>query len=394
MKARLWIGAAIGACGCAAPAFAQDFETRFEASGAIVAGAFDADAGADPEALGLRLSLSGEASWLMANGAELGAAVALVAERDHPNRNPKGGSRGPCPSAAPICPFARGFTSGFGFNVPAASDDIRGGLETAYLFARGAWGEASIGRDSGAAARYGYAPPTILRLAGGASSSVDITGLGGVEVRNDASGQSMKATVETPRILGLKAGLSYTPDAAEYEGLDQGYPQDARVPGRFVPEESWEGGVSFSHTFAAGLEGQVGISALNASPAAALPGQENLETWSLGAGLGRDGWRIGATYLDSNDGVRTGGYRAASAAWVQDWGAWSMMAEAGQAWDDTVNAKAHMATIAVRREFSETWTLAGGVSYRSRKNQITSPISTNPNDGQTSVLFLELGFGL
>jgi hypothetical protein len=385
------MAAAAGAVALAGTSQAQDLTTDFDASATIAFGAFDAEGRGDPESFGLRARFGGEAFWTTANGIDLGAAIDVAAERDHPGRTPRGGGVGACPVMATPCPVPRGYASGLGFGVPEGGDEFRAGLETAYLFVRGPGGEGGLGRDAGAAARYSLSPPTVLKVSGGADSSIDLSGLGGVFVRNDGSGQSIKATVESPRILGLKGALSFTPDGREYQGLDQGYERSPVVLA-FAPDEIWEAGVSFAHALPSGLEAQAGVTFLAASPRVGAAAFEDLETWTIGANIGREGWRIGAAFLDSTDGATAGGYQAFVASWVNEWAPWALMAEFGQADDDTAQVKAHMATMALKRSFGERVSIASGVSYRSRQPQIGTPLSTNEGASQTIGLFWELAF--
>ena len=207
MKARVRTAAAAGlALVSGGVAVAAEPVVEKDASAAVLVTAAEGDG----EALTARATAFVQAGWLFQNQVEAGFGLGVVAERDDPRRDPRGGRAGACAPAQAGCASLggsplRGYVSGYVTDGPAADEDARVALESAYLYVRSGWGEASLGRDQGAARRLAVTPPTILAIGGGLDTPVDGTGLGTVILRNDASGQSAKLFAATTRIVGLQA---------------------------------------------------------------------------------------------------------------------------------------------------------------------------------------------
>ncbi len=351
---------------------AQAVEWRDErgAALALAASALDQTGGLDAEPLLARADIYWERTGLFANGLEAGLSLGAAAARDHPARDPRAGAGGACPPQEPACPNSAGEpvrapVSGLVSAGPAADRGVRGEVETAYLFLRGPWGEGSLGRDQGAGDRFSLPPPTILRAVGLADATLDPTGFGAIVLRNDLSGFSAKASYVSPRLLGFSAGLSYTP-RFEGRGLDQG----ARAGAAPDPEDTLEAGLSFARTWRSGWETQ---SALTYSTAdgGARAGFDRIESASAGIQIGREGWRLGASGLVSDNGWAAGDapYAAygASASWAR--AKWAFMAGVARARDDLVGVDTHRVLAGARFSVTDQFSvalagLAGGRAIR------------------------------
>lgn len=397
MKARLWIAVAAGCLAAASPAAAQGVDITHEANFTIVAGAYDQDAGfLEAEGAAFRAAYFGEAAYTLTNGADIGVGIGLGAKQDHPNRRPRGGIAGRCAALDPGCPsFVRGPISGFQTGGVLAGDDgLRGVIDSAFVFARGGWGEASLGLDTGAADRFSLRPPSLFRAAGGLNPRLDPSGFGGVQLANDLSGQSAKAVYASPRLLGVQIGASYAPEA-DYEGLDTGFVPARAGVADLRPRQVWEGGLSFSRTLAGGLEANA---ALTYAQAEAGDGSsavfDDIQAWGAGALLAKDTWRIGASYLASDNGARTGAdYSAYGASWVMDFGQWSIMAEAGYLQDKAPQVELSTVIGAIARRIGQNATLAGGMSFRSRNAPAPQlPSSSVREDSVGFVAEMSVGF--
>lgn len=396
MKARVRTGALAGAALLGGVAGAAEPVTETGASAALLVGAFDGD---DEEALVARAAFRVQHGLLFDNQLEAGFGVGAAAERDHPKRDPRGGLAGDCAPAVLACPSAgglpvRGLASGSYVSGAVADEGARLELETAYLYLRNGWGEVSVGRDEGAGKRFSLTPPTILAIGGGIDAPVDGTGLGGVVLRNDVSGQSAKVFAATTRLVGFQAAGSYTPDI-EHEGLDEGYRTGAGAPAVFEAEDIWEGGLSWAGAIA-GWEAAAGVTGARAGDRGGRPAFDDMAAWSAGVTLKRENWRFGVAWLANDNGWAGGDrdYTAVGASVVRDSGPWSAMLEAAASSDNLAFVDQKTATAAVRRSFGERWALAGGVNWRDRSSPVGSGSSRIARNDRGFGAILELSFGL
>lgn len=381
--------AAGGSAGAAAPVIEKG------ASAAVLASAGD-----DGEALTARASVQGRAGLLFENQWEIGAGAMVAAERDDPRRDPRGGRVGDCAPALAGCPSVdgqpvRGYVSGSVAAGPAADEGARLSLERAFLYVRSGWGEATAGRDEGVGQRFSLTPPTILAIGGGLDPLVDGTGRGGVILRNDISGQSAKLTVSSTRILGLQAGISWTPEL-EHEGLDQGYRERAGAPLVYAPEDILEGGLSFAHTFAGGWETAAGLTYAQARDGSGRAAFGDMQAVSAGVTVTRGAWSGGLSWLGNDNGWAAGGrdYAAWGASGVYRAGDWSFLLEAGQAQDDLTEVDVQTLTVAGRRALNARVALAGGATYRDTASPEADIVSRRERNQRGFGAFLELSFSL
>ncbi len=397
MKARVRTAAAAGlALMGGGGAFAAEPVVEKDATATVLATAFDGEG----EALTARASAFVQAGWLFQNQVEAGFGVGVVAERDARARDPRGGRVGACAPVQAGCAGLggaplRGFVSGYYTDGPASDEGARIALESAYLYVRNGWGEASLGRDQGAARRLSVTPPSVLAIGGGLDAPVDGTGLGGVILRNDISGQSAKLFVATTRIVGLQAALSWTPEL-EHEGIDQGFRERAGAPQVFAPEDIIEGGLSFAHTFASGWETAAGLTYAHAEDKGGRPAFGAMDAWSAGATVARNGWSFGASYLESNNGWVSDGrdYRAVGVSGVRERGNWAVMLEAGVSSDDLTYVDTKTITGALRRKVSDHLAISGGASFGSRSSPLGGASSRTGRKEDGFGGFLEISYGL
>lgn len=394
MKATVRTGAAVGLllAGAGAAAAAEPVRA-IDASAAVVAATGGLDSA---ETLTGRASVSGQAGWLFENQIELGVGAGLIAERDRADRDPIGGRVGNCAPASPGCPSLggaplRGFASGYFASGPAADQSARLSLESAYLYLRGGWGEVSVGRDQGAARRLSVQPPTILAVAGVLDAPLDPTG-GAIVLRNDVAGQSAKVFAASTPILGFQAAASWTP-RQENQGLDRGFRERAGAAAVFDPEQIWEGALSFDRTLG-GWKTAASVTYAQAEDRAGRPAFGDMKAWSAGASLGHDRWRIGASWLQNDNGwaVRGRDYRAFGASAVLEGDRWAGMLEVGVASDDLVHVDQRSAGLSVRRSFSAGWAAAGGVIFSDRDSPLGGAGGRSGRSDSGLGAFLELSF--
>lgn len=393
MKARVRTVALAGAALLGGVASAAEPVTELTATAAAMATATE---GGDGEALTGRAAFRAQYGVLFDNQLEWGVGFGAAVERDDPRRDPRGGRAGDCAPATPGCPSLggaplRGLVSGAYAAGPAADEGARLQLESAYVYLRGGWGEASLGRDEGAGKRLSLLPPTVLAIGGAIDPPVDGTGLGGVILRNDVSGQSAKVFAATTRIVGLQAAASFTPEI-EHEGLDQGY---RAGPAVFEAEDIWEGGVSYAGALGR-WEAAGGVTFARAQDGQGRASFGDMTSWSAGATLARGGWSFGLAWLENDNGWAAGGrdYTAFGASAVRDWGDWSLMLEAASSSDNLAYVDTEAATLAMRRKLGERWALAGGANWRDRSSPDGNALSRTQRNECAFGAFLEISFGL
>jgi Gram-negative porin len=396
MKARVRTAALAGAALFGGAANAAEPVTEVRAMAAVLATVSE---GGDAEELTARAAFRAQYGVLFDNQIELGVGLGAAAERDDPRRDPRGGLAGDCPPASPACASLagaplRGLASGYYTAGALADEGARLELEFAYLYLRGGWGEASLGRDEGAGKRLSLLPPTVLAIGGVIDAPVDGTGLGGVTLRNDVSGQSAKLFAATTRIVGLQAAASFTP-RIEHEGLDQGFRTGPGAPAVFEAEDIWEGGLSYAGVVG-GWEAAAGATFALAEDRQAGPALDEMAAWSVGATLARGGWSVGLAWLENDNGWAGGGrdYTAIGGSAVRDWGDWALMLEAAASSDNLTFVDTNAATFAMRRKLDDRWSLAGGANWRDRSSPVGNVLSRTQRNQCGFGAFLEISFGL
>lgn len=260
-------------------------------------------------------SLSGTAETVLENGVRLRGRFAMRLQKDHPQRPGGSGGFGTSINAAP------GAFSGLS-NGPVPNgegDDLRARLETAYFQVDGGYGELRIGKDSGVAARFHEGAPDVLSHARGDTALLDPTGLTSVRTRHDLTGPSAKLSYATPRLLGVRAGLSYTPDA-NADGLDR---RPAAGGALTAPDtqNAVELALNATRTLReSGLRFDAAIawSTAEVSPKFGTAPYSDVETFSAGLKLERDNWSGGLSTLSSNNGLSGGDYTAWNAGLMRE----------------------------------------------------------------------------
>ena len=355
-----------------APAFAQYdewsiWETEFEAGLGLVV-APDAD-----ESALFRLYASGSVDRVFDNGLEAGVAGRVEIQRDHPGRAGfTGVPLGFEDSGSLRVGAFSGLTSGVGQNAA----DARIQLEEAYFYLEGGYGQLRIGRDEGVSGRFQRDVPSVFRAARLGDASLDPTGFDIITTDHDLTGPAEKISYASPRIVGLRAGLSYTP-SADVRGLDRD-PQ-SRIGGLapVVIDNAIEASLSFSHRFrdpGVRVRAAAAFSQAEANtPPTAPVRYDNIETVSAGLTLEFETLTLGANILNSNNGG-IGDYSAFAVGVTQDWNGFLLGAEYGEASDDAALLEADIWSIGIGREVSEAFALSLGYRDQNTKySRITSP---------------------
>lgn len=350
-------GLAFALAAAAAPAAAQDV---WEDAGGIETDAsWEAAAvGATDSGESFLYTLRGafEANYFLENGAEVGLRTSGGIDRDHPARPAFAGVLGPAqPVAAPPGAYS-GLARG-----PAPYDaGFRGRVETGYIYIDGGYGELRTGLDEGVAARFFEGAPTLFRHAALVNPTLDPYGRVIARTDHDLTGPSLKVSYATPRILGLRAGASFTPDANS-GGLDR----DPARSGAPDIENAAEVALNLSRRLPRSgvrLRAAAAWSQADASQAG-LPGAyDTVETWSAGGSVEFSSLALGASWLDSSNGLAGpgGDYSALSTGLRMTFGKVDAGAEWVDAEDKGIGAESETIGLSLGRNFGDTVRIVGG----------------------------------
>lgn len=293
------------------PVFAQDgapIEVELDLESTLVgAGVLGSDDAESESVLG-EISLTGKAEKVLDNGVRIRGRADLRYQHDHKQRPGGIGGFGANPGA-PVGSF-----SGLSNGLPIETSKDRARLETAFIQVDGGYGELRVGKGTGVAARFYEGADAALSYARLDSTLLDPTGLTGIRTRHDLTGPSAKISYASPRILGLRAGISYTPEA-NADGLDR---RPAAGTGLSAPDttNAVEIALNGTHRFRSNglrVDGMLAWSSADVEDRAGIAAYGDVETVSAGIKLESGDWSLGGSWLQSNNGLADADYSAWSA---------------------------------------------------------------------------------
>lgn len=331
-------------------------ETEFDFESVIVVTPVaDSDSAISTEPVLGEISVTATSEKVLENGLRLRARGALRMQADHPTRPGGTGGFGAI-ADAPVGAF-----SGLSAAPPIESSDLRTRLETAYLQVDGGYGELRVGKDLGVGARFHESARSVLSHARLDSILLDPTGLSTVRTRHDLTGPSLKASYASPRLLGIRGGISYTP-TADADGLDRR--ADAGTGGR-APETENAIELALNGTRRlreSGWRFDVGMAFSTADVATRglSPSYDKIETWSAGTRIEKDDWTFGASWLESDNGLSQSAYSAWSAGLHRTAHETDFSIEYGEANDDGARLDAQSLRIGAARDLDRNTRLAIG----------------------------------
>lgn len=358
------------------PSLAQGgapLETELEVEAVVVVTPLaDDDSAFDAEPFLGELSLLGQSEKVFENGVRVRARGALRLQSDYPNRPGGIGGFGSV-AAAPVGAF-----SGLSSAMPIDSGDTRIRLETAYLQIDGGYGEVRIGKDRGVATRFHEGTKSVLSHARLDSGLLDPTGLSGVRTRHDLTGPSAKISYASPRLIGIRAGASFTPKAND-DGLDR---RPAAGTGGLSPETEnaielalnatrrlRESGVRFDIGF--------GWSSADVSSKGLTAPYSTVESWSAGTRIEIDEWTFGSSWLSSDNGLPGSDYSAWSTGLHTSAYDTDFSIEYGQSTDDGATLDSSGWRLGAARRFGDSAKLA--IAYV--QDEIDSPVESWRSQG-------------
>lgn len=342
-------------------AFLEDWDLDASGEVVIVYSPGRDDAGAvDSELILADLRVGITADRVLDNGAKIGVRVDGRVQFDHPQRAGFSGQiEGGGFTGTGLAP--RGAFTGLTLGGEAEDAGLRAAFETAFAYIDGGYGELLVGRDIGVARRFHEGAESVFRRHNVVNPTLDASGIASVLTRSDLSGPAAKISYATPRLLGLKIGVSYAP-RANTRGLDR----DPRRTVIGVDEPRLEHITEVGFNLSRRLSGSgVRVSTYGAFARASVEtgptrtDNGTVEVWSTGGRLERDGLSFGADWLTTDNGG--GRYRAWSvSAGAEKWGLdWS--ASFGRSNDDLTAIEGEGASFAASKQFYEAIRFGIGV---------------------------------
>ena len=332
------------------------WETELELeSVTVVTPISDSDSELEVEPLTGEISIHGTTEKVLENGVRLRARGALRLQADPPSRPGGIGGFG----AAELAPV--GAFSGLSTATPIEENETRARLESAYFQIDGGYGEVRIGKDQGVGARFYEGAKSVFSHTRLDSSLLDPTGLSTVRTRHDLTGPSAKVSYASPRLIGLRGGISYTPDA-KADGLDR---RPAAGTGGLAPdiENAVELALNGTRRLReSGWRFDVGLawSSADVSNRTSLTNYQQVDTWSAGTRIEKDDWTFGASWLGSDNGLSQSDYQAWSAGLHRTAFGSEFSFEYGQSTDDGVQLDTKSFRAGAAREFGRGTKLAIG----------------------------------
>lgn len=332
----------------------------------------DQDANRDNETILGEISLNGQTEKVLESGLRIRARGALRLQQDHPNRPGGIGGFGNM-SAAPTGAF-----SGLSGAPPIDASDLRARVETAYVQIDGGYGEIRVGKDRGVASRFHEGAKSVLSHGRLDTTLLDPSGLSAVRSRHDLTGPSAKVSYASPRLVGIRAGASFTPDA-DADGLDR---RPAASASGLAPEtqNAVELALNASRRFReSGWRVDVGLgwSSADVSTSALTSPYGTVETWSAGTRIEKDDWTFGTSWLSSDNGLSNGDYAAWSAGLHREAYSTEFSAEYGKATDDGAGLDSQGWRLGAARRVTPDTRLA--IAYLN--DEIESPLQTQRSQG-------------
>ncbi|MEE2526993.1 hypothetical protein V0U79_11485 [Hyphobacterium sp. HN65] len=354
-------------------------EFRFSADAALVFAAGDYG-GSTLADLDMRFEWEG----ISDNGWRWGAELGLHAQADSARE-------GFANQAGLTVPPQRSLTTGrYNGGVPETRQRAVAASQAA-LFLKTSWGDWRAGLTPGAAAAETVPMPTgsaYVRLDGGPLSPSY-----GAAIRtlNAASGLGPSLIYTSPRIVGLRASVSFTPETA-YCAIDfcrsnETLPQLASSH----LENLFEAGLSFDHTFIEAGRVRLGVNLVRAEPRS-VRFAEDYQAVGLQARWSREDWHAGISALWSDNAVSNGGYEAVMAAVRRDAGLWSVGLEWAQASDDLLMETQDAYQLTVSRLVGEDFSVAFGLHEVDTEFTQFGPLVTGNSARNGTGAFLELVF--
>lgn len=372
------------------------WDVEAEAELALVIGAAEGDEAAamDMEHGLWEASFGVSAERTLQSGITIGGRAVMRAARDHAARPAGTGNLALAPMQGPA-----GAYSQVALGPELADGSARASLESAYLYIETGYGEVSLGRDVGVAARFQEGDVSVLSRASLVDPYLDPSGLAVISTRPDVTGPSHKISYVTPRLLGVRAGLSYTPEA-DIRGLDRDATGDPAA-GRPGLESVVELGVNVSRRLReSGVRLRGGAGYVTGEVTAPFGFEADYEDrmdlfFAGGEVEWADHYRFGLNWLSADEALTLDqNYTAWSAGFGYERGDWAASLTYGESDLESLGGESQGVSLALRKNFSDN--LAISVAYQDRSLDIADPAGVSLTGGRAGmdgvVIEITLGF--
>lgn len=238
-----------------------------------------------------------------------------------------------------------------------------GGIDEAYIFVEGAFGEFQFGDQDGVGDQMAVVAPSPFLETFANDTDLDPLGSLGVTPNTvvDNSGDDSKIIYFTPRLAGFQAGLSYAPENAQlgWAGNNTGLVKDNNTD-----ENQFEAALTYENSF-----NEIDVAAsfayyTNQNGRLIAGNGIDEEDWALGASVGFAGFTVGGSYSQKESGAALSAAGNSLADEVEDWGVgatygtgpWTFGVEYAETNRDDVAG-----TVANEEIDNQAW--VGGVAY-------------------------------
>ncbi|HEY8962970.1 MAG TPA: porin [Alphaproteobacteria bacterium] len=228
-----------------------------------------------------------------------------------------------------------GITAGAHMELLADRADGGATVEESYLYLSSSWGRVNFGEEDGIAYLLQVAAPSaddkvdgIRPDIGTFVGGVGATSVGGtIDYAHDDTNYANKITYITPVFNGFQAGVSYTPTLNGAGTTLNGVTVvggDADLGGTTAAVFSddagdfgnaWEIAARYEGSFDA-VDLAIGAGYSTADDEIEAAGDDDLDTWNVGATLGWGAFGLGAAYITTNNGQDPAAADADTNIWV------------------------------------------------------------------------------
>lgn len=194
-------------------------------------------------------------------------------------------------------------------------------VEDSFAYISGNWGRLSLGMEDGAAFMLQVAAPSADDNVDGIEtfvtpvnfSSTSLAGTDfeteistfGLDYDNDLTAGIDKVTYLTPVFSGFQAGLSYTPDVANFDPASRSL--NGNNPDNILNEygDAWEIGARYENQISdtVGYIVGAGYTSVNTEQTNGASTIDTFNEWNVGLDLDIGSYGVGAVYTENNGGV-------------------------------------------------------------------------------------------
>ena len=337
------------------PAQAQENMFDIKADTVFVVSALDAEDGIETAPFVTELGLSIETERYFENGVSIGFVGEIRGQVDNKEKQGFAGIISFPNYESSVFEELRSPSTGIVVSEADVKHGPYGSLEQAFVYLKTGWGEISLGRDIGAASRLDARAPIVMDFASLNSSRLNVISSSIVRSRNDVTGPNAKISYVTPRIVGLRAGFSYTPETKS-RGIDFNVGTGILQIENANLENVFETGLSFSHLFRKkDLRLRLGLTGTLADTNNPRIGLSEYKAFGLGAEFEKGNWKLGGRYLNSNNAIdrNNGKYTALELGITRDIFDWAVGLEYGTASDKMLDIQGENISFGVSHNINE-----------------------------------------